>query len=453
MEEHVTKDQEKEQSEIFEVTPIESPSENFLVVENLRRMPSLFSRGLLYIVLLLLVTALLYSTLSKIDIVVECMAVARPTSHKIKLISDRNGYIEKIFITEGQEVKKNAPLFLIRSKEALTYGSRVKELRETIPLRKEFYDTKISSSLDELNQLRRNHENSLKIKRLKLEQNKLALSSIASDLGYWEQEIRLLESDYKNVQKLLKSGVISIREYNYTKSKLEKARTEVEKLISKREITLKENMIIEEQIEKEKENFRNAIMILEKVIKNLRLEKKTTLNTMRNELEMNEKMLSMQDGSSVEQGDQTGAGKNELIVRAENAGTISELYFRNPGEYVRESDLLCTILPANRPLYMDITVANKDIGFIEDGMQIKYKIHAFPYMDYGILWGKVSAIAPSAVEDHVLGMVYHVNGSLDKAYFEIRGKRYPIKAGMTAVAELVTEKKSFFSILFKKIKN
>jgi len=68
------------------------------------------------------------------------------------------------------------------------------------------------------------------------------------------------------------------------------------------------------------------------------------------------------------------------------------------------------------------------------------------------LHGKVSTISPSAVEDQTLGFVYHVHGTLEKPYFEIRGKKYPIKVGMTATAELVTEKKTVFSILFKKLK-
>ncbi|MBW2060996.1 MAG: HlyD family efflux transporter periplasmic adaptor subunit [Deltaproteobacteria bacterium] len=449
MEEKDTEKQEQEQPEIFEVTPAESPSENYLVIENLQRMPSLFSRGLLYLVLLALLTALIYSLVSKIDLVIECMSVARPTSHKIRLLSDRNGYIEKVFVQEGQTVEKNAPLFLIRSKEALTYRSRIEELREAIPFKGQYFDTKISSVLDELNQLKSNYESSLQMKKLKLEQNNLALNSITSDLNYWHKEIELLNSDFKNVEKLLKSGVISIREYNYTKSKLEKARTEVEKLISTKKITQKENKIIEGQIEKEKVNLTNSTTILQKEIKNLELERQTSLNTMQNELEMKEKMLSMQDGSSFKSID---AGRNENMVRAENAGIISELYFRNPGEYVRESDLLCTILPVDSPLYMDITVANKDIGFIEKGMNIKYKVDAFPYTDYGILLGRVSTIAPSAVNEQMFGMVYHIHGSLDKAYFEIKGKTYPVKAGMTAKAELVTKNKSLFSILFQKFK-
>jgi multidrug efflux pump subunit AcrA (membrane-fusion protein) len=170
---------------------------------------------------------------------------------------------------------------------------------------------------------------------------------------------------------------------------------------------------------------------------------------MRNELEMNEKLLSLKGGSP----DREAPGHEARnIIRAIDRGTILELNFRNKGGYVRESDLLCTIVPADAPLYMDITLANKDAGFIETGLAIKYKFDAFPYTDYGTLAGKVTSISPSAVEDKMLGYVYHVKGSLDTLHFEARGKRYPVKSGMTATAEIVTERKTIFSMLFEKLK-
>lgn len=438
---------EKESAEVYEVVPVDSPSQNYLVIEHLQRIPTLFSRGIVYLVLFFILTALLYSILSKIDIVVESKAIARPISHKLKIICDRDGYIEKVFIAEGQTVEKNTPLFLIRSKEALTYRSKVDELRGAIPLKQQYYNIKISASLDELQQLQKDHLKYLSLKNLKLEQNSLKLQTIDSDREYWKQEIALYSEELKSVEKLYKSGVISLRELNFSKVRLEKARNEMVKIISNRKITFKENTIIEEEIEKEKANYQAKKLILEKQTNNLRLEQKTTLNAMRNELSMNEKMLSMHDQSLVDNQEEA-----EKTVRAENAGIVSELYFRNVGEYVRKSDLLCTILPGNRLLYMDITVANKDIGFIETNMQIKYKFDAFPYFDYGVLYGRVAAISPSAVQNGNLEMVYHVNGELDESHFEIDGQIYPVKAGMTAISEIVSEKKSIFSLLFKKFK-
>ena len=240
-------------------------------------------------------------------------------------------------------------------------------------------------------------EHELEVKRIKLSQNKSSIRSVDSELDYWRKEIERLKKEFEGIEKIYKLGIVSVREYNDAKSKLDKAQTEQKKLVSNKEVMIQENNIIEEEMKKYEE-------------------------------------------------------ESEKIIKSESAGTISELYFKNTGEYIRESDLLCTIVPIDSPLYMDIIVANKDIGLIEKDMEIKYKFEAFPYKEYGILKGKVSTISPSAVEDKTLGFVYHVQGTLDKAHYEIKEKNYAIKAGMTAVAELVTERKSIFALLFKKFR-
>ncbi|MCX6577174.1 MAG: HlyD family efflux transporter periplasmic adaptor subunit [Candidatus Aminicenantes bacterium] len=347
-------------SEIIEVVPLDSPSENTLVAEHLQRMPNIFARGLIYIIVLVLAVVLAYSLLGKMDVVAECQAVAKPLSDKINILSDRTGYLEQVYVKAGQEVEKDAPLFLIQARES--------------------------------------PQRSLEVKRLKLEQNKFSLAAIDSDIAFLQSEIRRLTKDVANTEALQKSGIVSMKDVENARSQLEKARTDAQKLASHREITLNENKILESEMARETE-------------------------------------------------------ESQKTIRAQKSGIISELYFRNTGVYVRESDLLCTMVPADSPLSVDIKVANKDIGFIEKNMTVKYKFAAFPFQDYGILTGKVTTIPPSAVEDQNLGFVYTVQASLDKTYFEIKGKRYPIKAGMTAQAEVVTQRKSIFALLFKSAKN
>jgi multidrug efflux pump subunit AcrA (membrane-fusion protein) len=233
------------------------------------------------------------------------------------------------------------------------------------------------------------------------------------------------------------------------RSRLERARAETEKLGSQKNILIKENRILEEQLEEGRLGYETKKAILEKEVRQLGLEMESTLHGMRADLEMSARMLAIKDGPGARE---SGQGEKGDLLVAEREGVVSELYFRNRGEFVRVSDLLCTILPGDSPLYVDITVANKDIGFIEQGMEMRYKFDAFPYTDYGTVQGRVSAISPSAVEDKALGFVYHINGTLDRTHFEVKGKRYPIKAGMTATAELITESKSIFSLIFRRLK-
>ena len=431
------------------VSPVNSPSKNYLVEEHMQKMPSIFARGLFYIIVLLLFVSLLYSYFAQIDVVAECRSVVRPSSHILKILSDRNGYIEKVYVSEGESVTKDMPLFLIRSKETVSYMSKVEELRRTIPLQEQHYDMQISVARDRLKQREDQHTNTLKVLNLKLGQNQLTLESMEFDLAYWEKEVTTLTGEAERTKNGVTKGYMSLTQYNKMMSSLELARTEVSKFNSQKNITLKEKTIIGEEISKEISDYTNEKAILEKEISNLEVQKNTTLHTMKTELQMNEKMLSIKDTDT---GKDTDTAEMGNIIRAENDGTVSELYYRNPGEYVGISNLLCTIVPDGSPLYMDITVANRDIGFIEKDMEIKYKFDAFPYTDYGVVRGKVLTISPSAVEDVTLGFVYHVHGTLDRGDFEVKEKRYPIKAGMTATAELVKEKKSILSILIGKLK-
>ena len=177
-------DQSIEQGDIIEIAPIDSPSENFLVAEQLRRMPNLFARGLIYLTLLVILSAVIYSLLGKIDIVVESRAVALPQTHIININSSLNGYIREIYVSEGQFVEKNAPLFVINPpfvvnpRETISYRSRTSELEKAIPLQEESYNTKLSSASDEM-------------------------KTVDLDLNYFNKEAENLEVEFANTKKCM----------------------------------------------------------------------------------------------------------------------------------------------------------------------------------------------------------------------------------------------------------
>jgi len=259
MENHEIPDWKVEQGETIQTRLADSPSENYLVAEHLRRMPNVMSRGILYISLLTLLGGWIYAAASKVDVVVECLAVARPASPELRVLSPIEGRVERVLVGDGQSVEKDTPLFLI------------------------------------------------------------------------------------------------------------------------------------------------------------------------------------------------AAGEGKRWIRAERAGTVLGLNVREAGGDVRASSLLCSILPSEGGLYMDIVVQNKDIGLMEPGMAIEYKFDAFPHTDYGMLPGAVRTIPSSAVEDSAQRFVFHVYGTLEHPHFEMKGKRYPIRAGMTAIAEIKTDRRSLSSLLLKRI--
>ena len=435
-----------QERKVTTVQPRQLVSKNYVVVEHLARMPNLIARGLFYVTMLLVAAAVLYACLAKVDVVVTCRARARPASHKTKVLSDRSGYIARIHVTEGGAVEKDDPLFTIRSKETVTYQAKIEELRRTIPLTKQSYETKAEAAKGKLARCDSQHKNAMEIVRLKAEQNGLSIASVQSEIEYWDKEVQRQTKHVARVEQMREKNVATLQEVDEARGALARARSEASQRAAKKSIALKEKGILQRDLAEEMSNHKEKRGTLEKDLLSIELEQKTTLQSMQSELKKNEKMLAIKGGrASTRPGDEDGN-----IIRADEAGTVSELCFRKPGEYVRESDVLCTIVPAGSPLYMDIVVANRDVGFIREGMTIRYKVDAFPYSDYGTLDGTVAAIPPSAVEDSEMGFVYSVRGTLNEKHFEIKGTQYPVKAGMTATAELITEEQTIISHLLRK---
>ena len=255
------------QTDLQQMPSPASPSENYQVVEALQKMPSLVSRGLIYLVILALITGLVYSLLAEIDMVAQCRAIATSAISPVNIQAAKTGYVKRVYVSEGQRVEKNSPLFSIRSKSMTRFPAD------------------------------------------------------ASD-----------------------------------------------------------------------------------------------------PLEYDAAAPAIPQGKAAE-------GTAETVVTSPAEGTVVHLFITYPGAYVEESAPLCNILPADYRLSMHIRATNREIGFIENNMEIQYKFDAFPYTDFGLLYGRVMDIPEAAVEDENAGLIYHVQGTLDKAYFDRKGKKYVLKGG------------------------
>jgi len=432
-----------------ECGPHNTAGESFAVDEYLQRAPGIISRGLVYIIVLLVAAALVYSYSSIIDIIVEAPSVVMPQSDKIKVVADRSGYIERIFIAQGEKLKEGAPLFLIKTKENLSYETRMKSLKKSLPLEQGSFDSQIASLRNELAEAEANYRSALSIGQLKLQQSSIKAVSIDADIQYWSKEVENLREEFENTRALYEKRLTSIDDYNNLKSRLERAMTEVRKLTNEKNLNANADVIVRTEMARESDSLAAKKVLMESKIRSLEIEKRKTLKKIRDDIELNERMLTLKHGTDHpdEKGDQRGN-----LIRLQRGGVVSELLFRNKGDYVREGDILCTVVPTDLPLMTEISVSNRDIGFIEKGMKIKYKFDAFPYVDYGSLPGRVSFIPPSAIEDRERQFVYRIHGDIEQKYFDIKGKRYHVKPGMTARACIVTKKKSILSMMLGKLK-
>lgn len=151
----------------------------------------------------------------------------------------------------------------------------------------------------------------------------------------------------------------------------------------------------------------------------------------------------------------------QMTIRAPIAGTVAALAPSGSGQVVTTGQEVMRIVPDGSKLELEAYVSNRDIGFIHEGQHVAVKIDAFPFTRYGILDGRIAAIAHDAVArsevsqqmvspgssprstglggtQAVEDLVFPVIVALDRPSIEVDGVTVPLSPGMSAVAEIKT---------------
>ena len=108
--------------------------------------------------------------------------------------------------------------------------------------------------------------------------------------------------------------------------------------------------------------------------------------------------------------------------------------------------------PNNAPLVLEVSLPNREAGFVKTGMPVQVKFDAFPYQNYGVIPGKVVSISPDAKTDERLGVFYRVQVSIDRDSVKANNQTWKLKAGQTASAEIVIRQRSIADILLDPLK-
>ncbi len=137
----------------------------------------------------------------------------------------------------------------------------------------------------------------------------------------------------------------------------------------------------------------------------------------------------------------------DRFLYAPTNGTILSLNVANIGEVVQPGQTIAEMAADNAPLVLTAYLPNKEAGLVKPGMPVQVKLDAFPYQDYGIIPGKVTAISPNAKPDERLGPIYQVEISLSRHSVTTRQQTIPFKPGQTATADIVIRRRRIADLL------
>lgn len=105
--------------------------------------------------------------------------------------------------------------------------------------------------------------------------------------------------------------------------------------------------------------------------------------------------------------EQTKATQRENLttLKAPVAGVVQQLAIHTTGGVVTEAQSLMIIVPDGAQVTAEVTLENKDIGFVNVGNGAEIKLETFPYTRYGTVSASVDRVTADAVNDEKRGAI------------------------------------------------
>lgn len=153
-----------------------------------------------------------------------------------------------------------------------------------------------------------------------------------------------------------------------------------------------------------------------------------------------------------------------LELRAPQDGTVKDLATHTAGTVVQPGTVMLTLVPRDESLRAEVWVSNEDIGFIHPGQKVKLKFATFSFQKYGMAEGVVEHVGADAVDGaasnaapatdkagRATPLAYKALVALKSMNLEANGERLRLAAGMQTQAEILLGTRSVAEYLLSPV--
>ena len=378
-------------------------------------------------IFLIIVLILIMSYLIKYPEFIPAPIIVTSQNPPEKLEARTNSKIEKIFIKDHQQVKKNQVLMVMQSsgnyKDVLALKKIVDSIApnelQSFPLA-EVSHFKLGELQGDYNSFAKAFQDEALFTRLQpyapenlaasqsLSEYRTRIATTKQQKNLEQAKYELTRKNYKRSQELYKQGVIASVELENEKIKFLQAQQNLE-------------------------NINISLSQMEEGISNLNKTKSgTAINTEKDKITYSSQTLQLfeQLRKSLKQWEQA------YLIISNTDGVASFQQFLGENQFIKTGDVILSILPKNREKLvgrMSVPAANS--GKIASGEKVLIKLDNYRYQEYGIVEGKVQNISLSPDKDGN----YYVDVLLPKGLKTSYNKNLVFDKELKGNAEIVTE--------------
>lgn len=405
-------------------------------------LPRVWTRGLLYFLMIMVSIVLPWAMLSKVDETGSARGKLEPQGKVFTVDTPVAGTVDSVFVTEGQLVKKQQPLLSLESEPVES------ELQQA--------QTKLEGQQKELAQLKLLQNQLVLTVNTQKQQNQAQqfekqaqINQVRQNIQHSQVAQRLASTAYseadKEVQRYLeaqKQGIISeiqvVEKQDLVREK--------ERLLEQASSDLEQAQLRLSEQEKSYQSLLHSGQIA--VLKNEEQLK---------EIEKQIVALSSQIKENQSQIDSLNYQLEQRVVKAPVSGSIFQLPAVKTGTVLEPGGLVAEIAPEQSSLILKAQMPPTESGSLDPGMPVKLKFDAYPFQDFGIVEGELINISPTTkVVDTEEGKAesYELEIKLDQDYIQAKNKRVALRPGQTATAEVIVRQRRLIDFVldpFKKL--
>jgi hemolysin D len=396
----------------------------------LRQSPT-WSRLILWLLVAATSFVIAWASIFQIDEAVSAQGKLEPTGAVRKIQAPVAGVIKAVYVKDGQRVAIGQPLLKLDPRNAEADLSANMAVRDALIQENQLYRFQLTAkpapnlsiekqalllaSQAEINSRLAGAQAEIQQSERQLSQSNVALAS-AQDVLALNQNI------LDDLKPVVDEGSIPQLQYRRQEQEVRQRRAEVDRL-------QEEQKRLQASITQAKQRLQNTTA----------LNRKDLLTKIAD----NDKKLAELEG-------QMKRGKVAMQyeeLKAPVSGKIFDFQSSNPGAVVSTSEPILKIVPDSN-LVAKVFITNRDIGFVQEGMDVDVRIDSFPFSEFGDVKGKVVQIGSDALPPDQIYNFYRfpVEIRLDQQNLLINKQPVTLQSGMSLSANIRTRKRTVLSI-------
>lgn len=446
------------------------------------------------------VGAIALSSMIEYRVTVPGQAIVRPRGELRLVQAAMAGQVTNIFVKENQVVKKGDVLATIDDSRLKTQKSQlqsniqqaqlqllqidaqIKALNRQIQAETERKNRVVSSAQAALSRAQRNYRDQQITAKTEVEaaqanlrrtqnqwyQAEVELRSSRANLKFTQGALKVAESKRDRYQKIVEAGALSLERLEEAQLDVAQQKQTVE--VRRVNIEAQQRIIAQQQqaVIAEQARLHRAQAALNPIDAEVAIAKETiaqeiasgqvTLATLNRESEallqqqLQIKNQLQRDTSELQQVEKD---LSQTKITVTENGVLSQLSLRNPGQSVRPGEEIAQIVPSNALLVIKTTVSPDDVTKVAKGQEVRMRVSACPYPDYGTLKGVVSHISEDTIKSSTVAhggasSVYEVTIIPERSFFGRSNHRCHLQLGMQGRADIISRKESVLRFMLRK---